>query len=370
MKAIDFSRVIEYYMHMNNTSVTPILLTYIEHLVLAHSPTHRQDVTQSSQLQSALIYLVFASSQENCRNPGTVASLTRSIQQSIQQQPAMLAPLLEKLFESFYVPQCQLPTLLDVLQSVLVGEKPDADAVDAMVEACQKAVLRMTKEEQLRFLAVLKSVIHSLAKSSLSSVFWRVLCGLVSVYESDGLIAWITEEIRRTVLTPKTVAIIEASIQRKEVQEALLPYRQIFGEPQPEECVSVSREYKTEECASVPREYKTESYLRALKTHELRLKRSESSSRDSASTKKPAFAAQVQRSTVRECVASHAVEDSQRGAGSVDAHTIVVSVGEHYGTGVAQSGRAGVLVPVPRGRDSVHRQPASLHVTLCLFCQV
>lgn len=358
MKAIDFSRVIEYYMHMNNTSVTPILLTYIEHLVLAHSPTHRQDVTQSSQLQSALIYLVFASSQENCRNPGTVASLTRSIQQSIQQQPAMLAPLLEKLFESFYVPQCQLPTLLDVLQSVLVGEKPDADAVDAMVEACQKAVLRMTKEEQLRFLAVLKSVIHSLAKSSLSSVFWRVLCGLVSVYESDGLIAWITEEIRRTVLTPKTVAIIEASIQRKEVQEALLPYRQIFGEPQPEECVSVSREYKTE------------SYLRALKTHELRLKRSESSSRESASTKKPAFAARVQRSTVRECVASHAVEDSQRGAGSVDAHTIVVSVGEHYGTGVAQSERAGVLVPVPRGRDSVHRQPASLHVTLCLFCQV
>lgn len=40
MKAIDFSRVIEYYMHMNNTSVTPILLTYIEHLVLSHSPTH------------------------------------------------------------------------------------------------------------------------------------------------------------------------------------------------------------------------------------------------------------------------------------------------------------------------------------------
>ena len=85
MKAVDFSRVIEYYIHLNNASITPILLTSIQHLVTPPPPPHTQDVSQPAQLQSALIYLVLARCNDSCRNAETVTSLVASVRQLLAQ---------------------------------------------------------------------------------------------------------------------------------------------------------------------------------------------------------------------------------------------------------------------------------------------
>lgn len=87
MKAVDFSRVIEYYIHLNNASITPILLTSIQHLVTPPPPPHTQDVSQPAQLQSALIYLVLARCNDSCRNAETVTSLVASVRQLLAQRP-------------------------------------------------------------------------------------------------------------------------------------------------------------------------------------------------------------------------------------------------------------------------------------------
>ena len=69
MKQVDYSRVLQYYINLNNHTITPILLSGVEKL----------DVTVPSQLQSALTYLLLASTHSNCRNPHTVNYLLTSI---------------------------------------------------------------------------------------------------------------------------------------------------------------------------------------------------------------------------------------------------------------------------------------------------
>lgn len=70
MKHVDFSRVLQYYINLNNSTATPVLLAGVDIL----------DVTIPSQLQSALTYLLLASTYENCRNVQTVNHLVHRIQ--------------------------------------------------------------------------------------------------------------------------------------------------------------------------------------------------------------------------------------------------------------------------------------------------
>ena len=70
MKEVDYSRVLQYYINLNNHTITPILLAGVEKL----------DITIPSQLQSALTYLLLAATHSNCRNHHTVSYLVSSIQ--------------------------------------------------------------------------------------------------------------------------------------------------------------------------------------------------------------------------------------------------------------------------------------------------
>ena len=70
MKQVDYSRVLQYYINLNNYTITPILLLEVEKL----------DIRVPSQLQSALTYLLLASTHSNCRHPHTVNYLLTSIQ--------------------------------------------------------------------------------------------------------------------------------------------------------------------------------------------------------------------------------------------------------------------------------------------------
>lgn len=40
MKNVDFSHVLEYYIHLNNSVITPILITVIENLVATVAALH------------------------------------------------------------------------------------------------------------------------------------------------------------------------------------------------------------------------------------------------------------------------------------------------------------------------------------------
>lgn len=230
MKAVDFSRVIEYYIHLNNASITPILLTSIQHLVTPPPPPHTQDVSQPAQLQSALIYLVLARCNDSCRNAETVTSLVASVRQLLAQRPAVVADLLERLFGSFTVPQSQLPALLDVLRDVLpsgipvpaAGSASSSKGVESsqstqstkttqsmntaqlkktaqsthpgkekdqrgsdyadVTASLQTLAATLTPEQQDELLKALKKVLRHLAKSNLSLAFWRALCGLGATF--------------------------------------------------------------------------------------------------------------------------------------------------------------------------------------------
>ena len=70
MKQVDYSRVLQYYINLNNHTITPILLSGVEKL----------DITVPSQLQSGLTYLLLASTHSNCWNPRPVVYLINSIQ--------------------------------------------------------------------------------------------------------------------------------------------------------------------------------------------------------------------------------------------------------------------------------------------------
>ena len=290
MKTIDFSRVIEYYIHLNNTSITPILLTSIQHLVASPLSPHSQDVSQPSQLQSALIYLVLARCNDSCRNEETVASLVASIRQLLTQRPAVVTDLLDRLFGAFSVPQYQLPVLLDVLRDVLPADIPVQSVSSAgsspsgqpakgamkgrestapakgmlkgsdyadVTASLQTLALMLTAEQQADLLKVLKKVLRRLAKSNLAIVFWRALCHLntscPAVFGGEDLEAWVVVQLQANPVSALVVEAIEASSMSEAVKQALAPSRSIYS-PLAEE----------EEPRGVP---PAEVFLRSLKGH-------------------------------------------------------------------------------------------------------
>lgn len=281
MKAVDFSRVIEYYIHLNNASITPILLTSIQHLVTPPPPPHTQDVSQPAQLQSALIYLVLARCNDSCRNAETVTSLVASVRQLLAQRPAVVADLLERLFGSFTVPQSQLPALLDVLRDVLpsgipvpaAGSASSSKGVESsqstqstkttqsmntaqlkktaqsthpgkekeqrgsdyadVTASLQTLAATLTPEQQDELLKALKKVLRRLAKSNLSLAFWRALCGLgVSFPATFGgaeVEAWVAAQLRENLVSALVVEAIDASAMGDAVKQALEPSRAIYA---------------------------------------------------------------------------------------------------------------------------------------------
>ena len=281
MKAVDFSRVIEYYIHLNNASITPILLTSIQHLVTPPPPPHTQDVSQPAQLQSALIYLVLARCNDSCRNAETVTSLVASVRQLLAQRPAVVADLLERLFGSFTVPQSQLPALLDVLRDVLpsgipvpaAGSASSSKGVESsqstqstkttqsmntaqlkktaqsthpgkekeqrgndyadVTASLQTLAATLTPEQQDELLKALKKVLRRLAKSNLSLVFWRALCGLGAAFPatfgSAEVEAWVAAQLRENLVSALVVEAIDASAMGDAVKQALEPSRAIYA---------------------------------------------------------------------------------------------------------------------------------------------
>lgn len=281
MKAVDFSRVIEYYIHLNNASITPILLTSIQHLVTSPPPPHTQDVSQPAQLQSALIYLVLARCNDSCRNAETVASLVASVRQLLVQRPAVVADLLERLFGSFTVPQSQLPALLDVLRDVLPSRIPVPAAGSAssskgvessqstqstkttqsmntaqlkktaqsthpgkekdqrgsdyadVTASLQTLAATLTPEQQDELLKALKKVLRHLAKSNLSLAFWRALCGLGTAFPATfggtEVEAWVAAQLRENLVSALVVEAIDASAMGDAVKQALEPSRAIYA---------------------------------------------------------------------------------------------------------------------------------------------
>lgn len=281
MKAVDFSRVIEYYIHLNNASITPILLTSIQHLVTPPPPPHTQDVSQPAQLQSALIYLVLARCNDSCRNAETVTSLVASVRQLLAQRPAVVADLLERLFGSFTVPQSQLPALLDVLRDVLpsgipvpaAGSASSSKGVESsqstqstkttqsmntaqlkktaqsthpgkekdqrgsdyadVTASLQTLAATLTPEQQDDLLKALKKVLRRLAKSNLSLVFWRALCGLGATFPatfgSAEVEAWVAAQLRENLVSALVVEAIDASAMGDAVKQALEPSRAIYA---------------------------------------------------------------------------------------------------------------------------------------------
>lgn len=281
MKAVDFSRVIEYYIHLNNASITPILLTSIQHLVTPPPPPHTQDVSQPAQLQSALIYLVLARCNDSCRNAETVTSLVASVRQLLAQRPAVVADLLERLFGSFTVPQSQLPALLDVLRDVLpagihvpaAGSASSSKGVESaqstqstkttqsmntaqlkktaqsthsgkekeqrgsdyadVTASLQTLAATLTPEQQDELLKALKKVLRHLAKSNLSLVFWRALCGLGAAFPAAfggaEVEAWVAAQLRENLVSALVVEAIDASAMGDAVKQALEPSRAIYA---------------------------------------------------------------------------------------------------------------------------------------------
>lgn len=281
MKAVDFSRVIEYYIHLNNASITPILLTSIQHLVTPPPPPHTQDVSQPAQLQSALIYLVLARCNDSCRNAETVTSLVASVRQLLAQRPAVVADLLERLFGSFTVPQSQLPALLDVLRDVLpsgipvpaAGSASSSKGVESsqstqstkttqsmntaqlkktaqsthpgkekdqrgsdyadVTASLQTLAATLTPEQQDELLKALKKVLRHLAKSNLSLAFWRALCGLGAAFPaafgSAEVEAWVAAQLRENLVSALVVEAIDASAMGDAVKQALEPSRAIYA---------------------------------------------------------------------------------------------------------------------------------------------
>ena len=281
MKAVDFSRVIEYYIHLNNASITPILLTSIQHLVTPPPPPHTQDVSQPAQLQSALIYLVLARCNDSCRNAETVASLVASVRQLLAQRPAVVADLLERLFGSFTVPQSQLPALLDVLRDVLpagihvpaAGSASSSKGVESsqstqstkttqsmntaqlkktaqsthpgkekdqrgsdyadVTASLQTLAATLTPEQQDELLKALKKVLRHLAKSNLSLAFWRALCGLGATFPATfggaEVEAWVAAQLRENLVSALVVEAIDASAMGDAVKQALEPSRAIYA---------------------------------------------------------------------------------------------------------------------------------------------
>ena len=281
MKAVDFSRVIEYYIHLNNASITPILLTSIQHLVTPPPPPHTQDVSQPAQLQSALIYLVLARCNDSCRNAETVTSLVASVRQLLAQRPAVVADLLERLFGSFTVPQSQLPALLDVLRDVLpsgipvpaAGSASSSKGVESsqstqstkttqsmntaqlkktaqsthpgkekdqrgsdyadVTASLQTLAATLTPEQQDELLKALKKVLRRLAKSNLSLAFWRALCGLGTAFPATfggaEVEAWVAAQLRENLVSALVVEAIDASAMGDAVKQALEPSRAIYA---------------------------------------------------------------------------------------------------------------------------------------------
>ena len=281
MKAVDFSRVIEYYIHLNNASITPILLTSIQHLVTPPPPPHTQDVSQPAQLQSALIYLVLARCNDSCRNAETVTSLVASVRQLLAQRPAVVADLLERLFGSFTVPQSQLPALLDVLRDVLpsgipvpaAGSASSSKGVESsqstqstkttqsmntaqlkktaqsthpgkekdqigsdyadVTASLQTLAATLTPEQQDELLKALKKVLRHLAKSNLSLAFWRALCGLGTAFPATfggaEVEAWVAAQLRENLVSALVVEAIDASAMGDAVKQALEPSRAIYA---------------------------------------------------------------------------------------------------------------------------------------------
>lgn len=281
MKAVDFSRVIEYYIHLNNASITPILLTSIQHLVTPPPPPHTQDVSQPAQLQSALIYLVLARCNDSCRNAETVTSLVASVRQLLAQRPAVVADLLERLFGSFTVPQSQLPALLDVLRDVLpsgipvpaAGSASSSKGVESsqstqstkttqsmntaqlkktaqsthpgkekdqrgsdyadVTASLQTLAATLTSEQQDELLKALKKVLRHLAKSNLSLAFWRALCGLGTAFPATfggaEVEAWVAAQLRENLVSALVVEAIDASAMGDAVKQALEPSRAIYA---------------------------------------------------------------------------------------------------------------------------------------------
>ena len=281
MKAVDFSRVIEYYIHLNNASITPILLTSIQHLVTPPPPPHTQDVSQPAQLQSALIYLVLARCNNSCRNAETVTSLVASVRQLLAQRPAVVADLLERLFGSFTVPQSQLPALLDVLRDVLpsgipvpaAGSASSSKGVESsqstqstkttqsmntaqlkktaqsthpgkekdqrgsdyadVTASLQTLAATLTPEQQDELLKALKKVLRHLAKSNLSLAFWRALCGLGATFPATfggaEVEAWVAAQLRENLVSALVVEAIDASAMGDAVKQALEPSRAIYA---------------------------------------------------------------------------------------------------------------------------------------------
>lgn len=281
MKAVDFSRVIEYYIHLNNASITPILLTSIQHLVTPPPPPHTQDVSQPAQLQSALIYLVLARCNDSCRNAETVTSLVASVRQLLAQRPAVVADLLERLFGSFTVPQSQLPALLDVLRDVLpsgipvpaAGSASSSKGVESsqstqstkttqsmntaqlkktaqsthpgkekdqrgsdyadVTASLQTLAATLTPEQQDELLKALKKVLRHLAKSNLSLAFWRALCGLGATFPAAfggaEVEAWVAAQLRENLVSALVVEAIDASAMGDAVKQALEPSRAIYA---------------------------------------------------------------------------------------------------------------------------------------------
>lgn len=281
MKAVDFSRVIEYYIHLNNASITPILLTSIQHLVTPPPPPHTQDVSQPAQLQSALIYLVLARCNDSCRNAETVTSLVASVRQLLAQRPAVVADLLERLFGSFTVPQSQLPALLDVLRDVLpsgipvpaAGSASSSKGVESsqstqstkttqsmntaqlkktaqsthpgkekdqrgsdyadVTASLQTLAATLTPEQQDELLKALKKVLRHLAKSNLSLAFWCALCGLGATFPAAfggaEVEAWVAAQLRENLVSALVVEAIDASAMGDAVKQALEPSRAIYA---------------------------------------------------------------------------------------------------------------------------------------------
>ena len=79
LRSVDFTCLLQYCINLNNSSITPILLTYVENLVSTFLLSLTQDIRQPCQLQSALTYLVLSRTRENCKNPAIVTSLVKRI---------------------------------------------------------------------------------------------------------------------------------------------------------------------------------------------------------------------------------------------------------------------------------------------------
>ena len=149
MRSVDFTCLLQYCINLNNSSITPILLTYVENLVSLLFFPHSQDIRQPCQLQSALTYLVLSRTRENCKNPTIVTSIVKRIRvccdfsldnakEWIAEQPSELNTIMDRLFLHSELRQNMWKAVVDTLGTVLPNVAANSVAFDRVFHLVRK----------------------------------------------------------------------------------------------------------------------------------------------------------------------------------------------------------------------------------------